>query len=57
MPDAMRCSRSSALAERTILTRRTSMQCPKPEVGSRPDPIIATNQPAMRQLGHGGQSP
>ena len=53
MPDAMRCSRSSELLGKMILTRRTSMQRPKPEAWSRPDPIIATNQPAMQELRHG----
>jgi hypothetical protein len=54
--DAMRCSRSSALLGKMILTRRTSMQRLKPEAWSR-DPIIAANQPAMEQLRHEAQSP
>src|SRR6266478_2395984 len=41
MPGAMRCLLSSALLGKMILTRRTSMQQPKPELWSRPDPIIA----------------
>src|SRR6516165_7400417 len=36
MPGAMRCSRSSALLGKMILTRRTSMQPPKPELRSPP---------------------
>src|SRR5262245_30632353 len=52
MPGAMRCSRSSALLGKMILTRRTSMQHPEPKLRGRPDPIIAANQPAMRQLRH-----
>jgi hypothetical protein len=47
-PGAMRCSRSSALLGKMISTRRTSMQHPKPELRSRTDPIIASNQPTIR---------
>src|SRR5262249_14399376 len=42
-----------ALRGKMILTRRTSMQHPKPQPWSRPDPIIAANQPAMQPLQHG----
>src|SRR5499427_4141985 len=41
------------IAGKMILTRRTSMQPPKPELRSRPGPIIAANQPAMRPWQHG----
>ena len=53
MLGAMRCSRSSALLGKMILTRRTSMQHPKPELWTQPDPIIAANQPAVEQWGYG----
>jgi len=53
MPGAMRCSRSSALLGKTILTRRTSMQHPKPELRYRPDLMSAAGQAAMQQLQHG----
>jgi hypothetical protein len=50
MPGATRCSRSSALLGKMILTRRTSMQRRGPDLQTHPDPIIAANQPAMQQL-------
>jgi hypothetical protein len=53
MPGAMRCSRWSALLGRMILTRRTSMQHPKPALRSHPDPIIRAHQPSIQNLRHG----
>src|SRR5215469_15770684 len=47
------CSRLSALLGKMILMRRTSMQHPKPELSSRPAPIIAPDQPVVQQLRHG----